>query len=49
MIRNLLAALYALAVIGLIGSTCWAAGGMKAEREHSAGRVGLVLLAALQR
>jgi hypothetical protein len=49
MIRKFLATLYALAVIGLIGSTCWAAGGIKSERQHSAGRVGLVLLAALQR
>ena len=37
MIRNLLAALYALAVIGLIGSTCWAAGGMKAEQNTPPG------------
>lgn len=49
MIRKFWAMLYALAVIGLIGSTCWAAGGIKGERQHSAGGVGIVLLAALQR
>ena len=40
---------YALTVVALIGSTGWAASGMKNERAHSAGRVGIVLLAALQR
>jgi hypothetical protein len=42
-------ALYALTVVALIGSTAWAASGIKSERQHSAGRVGIVLLAALQR
>jgi hypothetical protein len=41
--------LYALAVIALIGSTAWAATGMRDGREHSSGRIGIVLLAALQR
>jgi hypothetical protein len=41
--------LYALTVVALIGSTAWAASGIKGERQHSAGRVGIVLLAALQR
>jgi hypothetical protein len=49
MIRTLCNALYALAVVALIGSTAWAAGGMKGERQQSAGGVGIVLLAALQR
>jgi hypothetical protein len=41
--------LYALAVVTLIGSTAWAATGMKDQRSHSSGRIGIVLLAALQR
>lgn len=41
--------LYALAVIALIGSTAWAATGMKDQRPYSNGRIGIVLLAALQR
>ena len=49
MIQVVSRTLYALAVVGLIGSTAWAASGIKSERQHSAGRVGIVLLAALQR
>ena len=49
MIRILSRSLYAFAVVALIGGTGWAAGGIKGERQHSAGRVGIVLLAALQR
>ena len=49
MIRTLCHTLYALTVVALIGGTAWAAGGIKSERQHSAGRVGIVLLAALQR
>lgn len=41
--------IYALTVIALIGSTAWAATGIKSGREHSGGRLGIVLLAALQR
>jgi hypothetical protein len=41
--------LYALTVIALIGSTAWAATGMKDQRLHSNARMGIVLLAALQR
>jgi hypothetical protein len=41
--------LYAATVVALIGGTAWAASGVKAERAHSGGRVGIVLLAALQR
>ena len=41
--------LYTICLVGLIGSTTWAASGLKSER-HEAGRgVGIVLLAALQR
>jgi hypothetical protein len=49
MIRSISGSLYALAVVALIGSTGWAAGGMKSERQYSAAGVGIVLLAALQR
>ena len=49
MIRILCRTLYAFTVVALIGSTAWAATGIKSERQHSAGRVGIVLLAALQR
>ena len=41
--------LYALSVVALIGGTAWAATGVKGERHHSNARVGIVLLAALQR
>jgi hypothetical protein len=41
--------LYALTVVALIGGTAWAATGVKGERQHSNGRIGIVLLAALQR
>ncbi len=41
--------LYALTVVALIGSTAWAATGVKGGREHSGGRLGIVLLVALQR
>lgn len=41
--------LYAIAVVALIGGTAWAATSVKGERPHSSGRVGIVLLAALQR
>jgi hypothetical protein len=49
MIRTFCRALYAVTVIALIGSTAWAASGINGERQHSAGRVGIVLLVALQR
>ena len=49
MIRTFCHMFYALTVIALIGSTAWAASGIKSERQHSAGRVGIVPLAALQR
>jgi hypothetical protein len=49
MIRILSRSLYTFTVVALIGSTAWAASGLKSERQHSAGRVGIVLLAALQR
>jgi len=49
MIHTITRSLYALAVVALIGSTGWAAGGMKSERQHSSAGVGIVLLAALQR
>ena len=42
-------ALYALCVVGLIGSTAWAATGMRSERHKTGTHVGIVLLAALQR
>ena len=41
--------LYALTVVALIGSTAWAATGIKSAREHSGGRLAMVLLVALQR
>ena len=41
--------LYALCLVALIGGTGWAATGIKGERQHSQGGVGIVLLAALQR
>lgn len=41
--------LYALTVVALICSTAWAATGIDNERQHSSGRIGIVLLAALQR
>lgn len=41
--------LYVLAMIALVGGTAWAAAGVRSERQHSAGGVGIVLLAALQR
>ena len=41
--------LYTFTVIALVGSTAWAATGMKEQRPHSNGRIGIVLLAALQR
>ena len=41
--------LFTLAVVTLIGSTAWAASGIKSERASAEARVGLVLLAALQR
>jgi len=40
---------YVLCVIALIGSTGWAAGGIKSGRQPSAAGVGIALLAALQR
>ncbi len=49
MIRTLCNSLYALSIVALVGGTAWSAAGIKAEREHSGGRVGFVLLAALQR
>ena len=49
MIRTACHILYALTVVALIGSTAWAAAGIRSERQHSAGGVGIVLLAALQR
>jgi hypothetical protein len=42
-------ALYAICLIGLIGSTAWAATGLKPERQQMGSGVGLVLLVALQR
>lgn len=41
--------LYTLCLIGLIGSTAWAATGLQAERHTGSGRVGIIILAALQR
>jgi hypothetical protein len=41
--------LYALTVVALIGGTAWAATGVKDGRAHSGGRIGIVLIAALQR
>ena len=41
--------LYAMTVVALIGGTAWASTGMKDGRAHSGGRIGIVLLAALQR
>lgn len=41
--------LYALTVVALVGSTAWAAGGIKSERQHAGARIGIVLLVALQR
>ena len=49
MIRSISGSLYALTVIALIGSTGWAAGGMKSGRQHSTAGIGIVLLTALQR
>ncbi len=49
MVQTVCRTLYALAVVALIGTTAWAATGLKSERQHSQGRVGIVLLAALQR
>jgi hypothetical protein len=40
---------YIFAVVTLIASTGWAAAGMKGAREQSSGRLGIVLLVALQR
>jgi hypothetical protein len=45
----MLRTLYALSVVTLICSTAWAATGVRSERQLSADRVGIVLLAALQR
>ena len=41
--------LYTLTVVALIGSTAWAATGMKYDRAKAGGRLGIVLLVALQR
>lgn len=41
--------LYAICLVGLIGSTAWAAAGLKSERPEAGRAVGIVLLAALQR
>jgi hypothetical protein len=41
--------LYAFCIVALIGSTAWAATGMQDERHKTGVRVGIVLLAALQR
>ena len=42
--------LYTLCLVGLIGSTAWAATGLKTERHTlGAGGAGIVILAALQR
>ena len=41
--------LYTLCLVGLIGSTAWAATGLQTERHKSSARVGIVILAALQR
>jgi hypothetical protein len=41
--------LYALCVVGLLGSTAWTATGLQPDRQASEGRIGVVLLAALQR
>ena len=49
MIRTVSRAVYALTVVALLGGTGWTATGIKGDRQHSQGGVGIVLLAALQR
>ena len=41
--------LYALCLVSLIGSTAWAATGLQSGRHESSAKVGIVILAALQR
>jgi len=41
--------LYTFCVAVLIGGTAWSAGGMESGRAEFEGRVGILLLAALQR
>jgi hypothetical protein len=42
-------ALYTICLVGLIGSTAWAATGLKGERHQANGALGIVILAVLQR
>jgi hypothetical protein len=49
MIRTLSRTAYALTVVALLGGTGWTATGIKSDRLHSQGGLGIVLLAALQR
>ena len=41
--------IYTTTLIGLIGSTAWAAAGLQGERHKVGAGAGLVLIAALQR
>jgi hypothetical protein len=41
--------IYSLLIVGLIGGTAWAAGGMDGDRAKLGPGMGIVIIAALQR